>query len=346
MKQYILSTLALAAIAVGCTKSSFVDVPEAQKTPIAFDTYTGKAPTTKATSQDETTLQAKTSSANPAFHVKAFYGSDLYMNKDVWYEGNKWEYTNTIYWPASGNLAFYAYGNSDNLTQPSSAAESSTEFTYKVPSTTSAQDDLLVALPIAEQACTTAVVLNFHHMLSRVGFKLTTTTASTEQLPINVTIKRLLLNGAFYESGTIDIAKVTDGKPYIELAEGATASVTSYSLFDTPAHSFVIPSPGEDAKVIFANTVEEVDGTVTSADDSDRFMMLIPGGTITSATVEYLLPGQTSPQTVTGTLQNSITLGAGLAYEFIIHLSTDVMEFSGTVTDWEDAPEVTPTPVS
>lgn len=353
MKKYILSTIALAAITVGCTKSSFVDVPEAQKTPIAFDTYTGKAPTTRATSHDdETALQAKNSSTDPAFHVKAFYGSELYMNEPVWYESNKWEYANTIYWPASGTLAFYAYGDSDNLTQPSTATAASTEFTYTVPSAVSAQDDLLVAVPIAEQACTTAVVLNFHHMLSRVGFKLTTTTASTTNLPINVTINNVTLIGTFYESGTIDITKkATDNKPYIELAEGATPSVTSYSLFDTPtsgSYSFVVESPGSDATTIFANTLNHADGSSTThaTDDSDRFMMLIPGGTVTKARVEYQLPGQTTSQTVEGTLENPITLGAGLAYEFIIHLSTDVMEFTGTVTGWGTAQEVTPTPVN
>ena len=348
MKHYILSMIALATVVIGCTKSSFVDVPEAQKTPIAFDTYTGKAPMTKATSQDKTTLQAKTSSTDPAFHVKAFYGSDLYMNEPVWYDGNKWEYANTIYWPASGTLAFYAYGNSANLTKPENPA--STEFTYTVPSATSAQDDLLVAVPIPEQVCTTAVTLNFQHLLSRVGFKLTTTTESTEALPISVTIKSLVLNGEFYESGIVDIKKSTDGKPRIELAEGATRSVPAYSLFDTPvdggSYSFVTASPGGTATDIFANTLVKNDVSTSDEDDSDRFMMLIPGGIVKSATVEYQLPGQTSSQTVTGTLTDEITLGAGLAYEFIIHLSTDVMEFSGTVTKWDDAEEVIPTPAN
>lgn len=339
MKKYILTTLALAAVTLGCTKSSFVDVPEAQTTPITFETYTGKTPTTKAT--EKTTLSLAKTTAS-AFHVKAFYNSSLYMNKDVKstctfkneakteIDKQGWDYDGTVYWPAAGDVTFYAYGISQNLT-PNSAANDETSYTYTVPATVSTQDDLIVAVPVTQAGTSnnTTVSLDFRHLLSRVGFKLTTTKESES---LNVTINSITLNGTFYNAGTVDIT--TQTTPAIAATTtGDNATRTSYSLFES-GYKYVIPSPGPtNAKTIFGNTDSK---NVTSTDDSNRFMMLIPGGVVTSATVEYILPNQSSPQRVTASLTSEITLAAGKAYEFIINLSTDAIEFTGEVMDWDE----------
>ena len=65
-------------------------------------------------------------------------------------------------------------------------------------------------------------------------------------------------------------------------------------------------------------------------------MMLIPGATITSAEVYYQLPGAVE-QHARATLISPITLVEGKAYEFIIKISTDAIEFSGEVTNWDPA---------
>jgi hypothetical protein len=67
---------------------------------------------------------------------------------------------------------------------------------------------------------------------------------------------------------------------------------------------------------------------------NNRYMMLIPGAKVTGAEVYYQLPGA-GVEHANATLTESITLEKGKAYEFIIKLSTDAIEFSGEVTDWE-----------
>ena len=354
MKRLIYSVIAVAVATVSCTKSNLLDAPEAQMTPISFETYTGKTPTTKAISETTLTLGGYNSSSSPAFHVTAFtpgaYTGTPYMDKDVWCtsmtqadEGTitaSWDYDKTVYWPSSGGLHFFAYRGS-----LSPVSGSNTQFTYNVNTKASMQEDLIVA----KNTSTTTipdegrVSLEFAHLLSRVGFTLQTTKASTESLPINVTIKHIELKGTFYPTADVDLAAGT-----ISLPTGASASVTSYSLFDTTyplsgttgTYDYAyIPSPGTGGSGIYANKTMTVNNGETASDKTgtnelNRYMMLIPNGIVTGAEIYYQLPNA-AEQHATATLDNSITLAQGKAYEFIFKLSTDAIEFSGEVTDWD-----------
>lgn len=96
MKRFFFSLIALAAVTIGCTKSGLVEVPQTFETPISFDPYTGKAPTTKATVMDEDALKADMATLKGGFHVSAFtrtgqgddaivnYGTP-YMDENVWW---------------------------------------------------------------------------------------------------------------------------------------------------------------------------------------------------------------------------------------------------------------------
>lgn len=106
MKRFFIITVALAAVAVGCTKSEITKAPGHNKE-IKFSTYVGKAPITKAVSGDLAYLQSFTAEDTPAFHVNAFLHSEVgidqntellditsisltsaYMDKDVWWVAN------------------------------------------------------------------------------------------------------------------------------------------------------------------------------------------------------------------------------------------------------------------
>ena len=104
MKKTLLFIVALAAVAVGCTKSEVVKAPGHNKE-IKFATYVGKTPATKAMSGDLAYLQSFTSEQTPSFHVNAFIHTEVdkdaatglpnistismssgaYMDKDVWW---------------------------------------------------------------------------------------------------------------------------------------------------------------------------------------------------------------------------------------------------------------------
>ena len=137
--------MALVAVAVGCTKSGLVAVPQAQKTPIAFETYNGRIPVTKA---EEITRDNIDKIQVTGFHVSADGSvsyTSTYMNPEVsrtYAEGawGNWGYSPLSYWPATGDLEFVAYGA--NTPRADSGAGnlipvggSYAKFTYTVPET-------------------------------------------------------------------------------------------------------------------------------------------------------------------------------------------------------------------
>lgn len=358
MKRYIFTAFALAAVVIGCTKSSIVDVPEVQNTPITFETYTGKTPVTKATEVNTAILQESTKAA-PGFQVKAFLPSDgtnPHMNEPVWYNTNTsgWEYEGTAYWPNDGKLNFVAYG----LNATINFGDSETEGTYTVSSTVSEQEDLIVAVPQNTQAMPSEgkVELNFKHLLTRIGFTLKT----TAQNAVDVYIKKIVLKGSFYESCTVDLTEATP------TVSDPNTSVASYTLFDGTAYDatpgdysvFKTNNVPEAGVGIYANNtltvssspdVDDAYAEIEGADALDRYMMLIPGEGVKPTSVEiiYQLAGAEDQHvemdlTAEGVLPFT-SFVAGRAYEFVIKLSTDAIEFDcAEIPGWGTATEVTP----
>ena len=143
---------------------------------------------------------------------------------------------------------------------------------------------------------------------------------------------------------------------------------TSYTLFDGTAYN-VLPAPGEysvfktnqvpEAGVgIYANNtltvsstpdVDDAYATIEGADALDRYMMLIPGDDVKPTSVEiiYQLAGAEDQHvemdlTAEGVLPFD-NFVAGKAYEFVIKLSTDAIEFDcAEIPGWGNAEEVTP----
>lgn len=271
MKRFFFLLIALAAVTIGCTKSGLVEVPQTFETPISFDPYTGKAPTTKATVMDEDALKADMATLKGGFHVSAFTrigaGAEAvvnyvtpYMDENVWWaaatasggtdseepeddetqegEGSAsgtWDYEGKAYWP-EGALDFVAYGlNAERHMQFSS----NKDFTYTVPTFVSDQEDLIVSKPQPgmTNANGAAINLPFYHLLSKIGFSLQT---NDDPDGVTVKIKKIELNGNFFGEGTVDMTLVKDHdpdenhedlRPYITPVP--TSKITSYSLFGT-----------------------------------------------------------------------------------------------------------------
>ena len=155
MKKALFIIVALASVAIGCTKSEVVKAPGRGRE-IKFDTYVGKTPMTKAESADLAYVQRELA-AGGGFQVYAFLHnaipytpdpetgdttylnvssvgtSTAYMDKVVSWQGPElpdttqgtpghngfWDYKGVVYWPdhtTSRKLAFAAYGLNADVT--------------------------------------------------------------------------------------------------------------------------------------------------------------------------------------------------------------------------------------
>ena len=131
MKRFFFTVIALAAVAVSCTKSGILESPHTYESPISFEPYTGKAPVTKATIETSETIKS-------GFRVLGFVednnnnaitATSPYLRKFVSFgdhDGDKgtaqtptpdtWFYSGAMYWPEGKELTFVAYGLNVNGT--------------------------------------------------------------------------------------------------------------------------------------------------------------------------------------------------------------------------------------
>lgn len=382
MKRFYFIAVALTALAVGCTKSNLVDLPETLETPIAFEPYAGKTPTTKASVMTGAILESYNDEETPAFHVTAFipgeYGKP-YMDKDVWCltssstEGDEttpatWKYSGMAYWPES-KLQFVAYGlNADKELPAGSqtstiefAPNSLTQFTYTVSDLVSDQEDLIVADSLERASLNgTAVNLQFQHLLSKVGFSLQT----NQKNDVTVTIKKVELKGNFFKTGTVNMLKKGDD---LKVATTGEATSTSYSLFGELGTDNSIKSYNPDATefadylcfqgasdgpntstpiyashtlttVVDGGVKTETIDTNASADEDNRYMMLIPctpGTTDAKATIEVIYQlTDAEEQKAKVELPDNFVFAKGTGYEFVLKVSTMAVSFQVEVIDW------------
>ena len=246
MKRFFFTVIALAAVAVSCTKSGLLESPQTYETPITFEPYTGKAPTTKAAAVETKDI------ATAGFRVLGFTEGTSNSITDAEKanptlkrvvtsadEGANWSYPVPMYWQDNQSMSFAAYGLNVNAnrtvntttgdiddtqdtgdTNPFKKAANYTEFTYKVPGAVSAQKDLVISPFITgknSSNSTSGITVNLYHVLSRVGFKLKV--EGTDG--INIIIKDIRLTGKGYDEATFDL---TDA-----VVEPATGSTVTYN---------------------------------------------------------------------------------------------------------------------
>ena len=333
MKRFIYTTIALAAVAVGCTKSNLVEGPQSMETPIEFETYNGRTPLTKASEITNTTIQGE------GFHVTAFYSVDnsVYMDRDVTWSEGAWTYSPKAYWPATGDLNFVAYGlNAKNTLVVS---DDHLTFTYTVPDVVADQEDL-VASKFGDSTKSAddngKVTIQMQHLLSKIGFQVKT--IYTGNAPdAQVTIKNITLKGEFNKTGSVNLKPAADVTFKIT-PTADTEKAASYALF-ADGESFTAGASA-DAQPIYCNSV-------SNPDESSRYMMIMPGdiGQKPTIEVEYKLTGQNDFQKAvidlqkpTGTENTTVpwTLEAGTAYEFIFTVSISSIDFTGEVVKWDE----------
>lgn len=283
-------TIALAAVAVGCTKSGLIESPQTYETPISFEPYTGKSPVSKATVENETSLKAG------GFHVTGFIeGADgaivtaasstnptpYYLDKDVVWgtpagaSSETWFYNEAKYWPEGEKLSFVAYGLNvntggegtifDNIVDASDYKDYA-KFTYSVPPVVANQKDLVISpLMVNKDNTSGTIAVQLYHVLSRVGFKV----LPLGNAGVNVVIKSVKLKGDFVEGATFDLTEavsVSDNTVSYKKTPESASTAVSYDLFgngytkeaesSTNTHGFVatsVASTSASALPIFYN---------------------------------------------------------------------------------------------
>lgn len=310
MKRFFIITIALAAFAIGCTKSGILESPQTYDAPISFEPYTGKAPVTKASEvktehlwdagfrvtgfvqgviEDGKYKGIDTTSfyLDKKVYVASTLGEDGQKVYDVDDAGNKvWGYDDAMYWPEGKKLSFVAYGlnvntgtaldNTDDIFKRTSG--NYTSFSYTIPLEVANQKDLVIS-PIIQDKDRSSdngrIPVHMYHVLSRVGFKV----KAEGDAGIKMAIKNISMSSNFIRTATY----------YLTNAVTVSNSTVSYKFY---------PAKKTDTQVTYS--LFDSDYTLGTTTGDPR-----PGFITTSSTTAvpiwkncYFNPGNINPETL------------------------------------------------
>jgi len=226
-KKFFMGIAAMAALTlVSCSSDDLNSLSDnsSKNEAISFDGYLGRsAVAVNGTRGSEVKIdQLKTGGfgvfGNYSKETTTAYGNSLFDNQQVTYDNDKskWTYSPLKFWPSDGHIDFLAYAPYDKNTKLTDGSKINN---FIVSKTIADQTDLLwtnATSSISSDLTSTKekVKFQFHHALSRLGY---TVKLSGNYSPDNVTftLKKITLagsptdatKGAFYASGTIDLAK-------------------------------------------------------------------------------------------------------------------------------------------
>ena len=332
MKRFFFSLIALSAVAVGCTQSAMLETPDLGGTEVSFSPYTGRTPESKATSIENVAGLAN----GGGFNVYCFLNQEgkeptVYLDNEKVESkdnGSTWAYTNLIYWPTAegSSLDFVAY--SANGVGKGLSGVSEDGFTFTVANDIANQIDLLAT---AYQAGNTlaggsSVTLKFHHLLSRVGFKIQASQTDDNR---KIKITNLALKGKMPKVGTLTFADFTatgseSVSPVLSPSTAAKDYTDGYTLISTETE--------------FASSTNVQDITFGN---SGRYMMIMPHNNVDDdhyIEITYAIgtgSKYSTANTVELDLPSDFTFVAGRAYEFVLQISTSKLSFDIEEQPWD-----------
>lgn len=320
----------------GCAGEGVEETSSSSSSEINFDAYLGRNASTRAGETNIASLK------NSGFGVFARYThtdgtiSSLMDNEQVTWNGNRWGYTNTRYWPNQGTVDFYAFApyyksvKLVNKTESNDANPTYIEFTsskYPV--------DLVWAqkkITAPTSPTDNKVKFKFQHALARLAFDITAKPELEENgAVINVKEVKLYGDKENENEGAFDI------HGYLNLKDG-TWSVDG-PVTSTRAVYTWTPT-GAENETSFKLTASKLDHTCEKIENaSNSYLCIIPQ---TKYNPFYLKITYTVQQgsfeeevTVSKNLldgRNSFPFEKGKAYVFHLKLSLDPINFSITTT--------------
>ena len=228
-KKFVMGIAAMAALTlVSCSSDdldSFSD-NSSKNEAISFDGYLGRSAVavngTRGSVLDKDALQ-KLSETDGAFGVfgnyskdaTTAYGENLFKNQKVFYSNSEWTYTPYKYWLPEGHIDFLAYAPYDAT--KTALTDSKSKISFTVDKEIAKQKDLLWANAKNQTQDDNPVKFTFYHALSRLGYTVKLKKDCSDD--VTITLKSITLagasndetKGAFYETGTIDLAQANKG---------------------------------------------------------------------------------------------------------------------------------------
>lgn len=237
-KKFVMGIAAMAALTlVSCSSDdldSFSD-NSSKNEAISFDGYLGRSAVavngTRGSVETRETLKTKGFGVFGKYTDGQTSDFNFFKNQPVTCPGTKWTYSPLKYWPTQGRIDFLAYApykEGQTLKENTTTHENTTTFDFTVAKKAADQIDLLWANATGkitenfEGTTKEKVKFQFHHALSRLGYtvKLSGNYAAGNA---TFTLRKIALAGspdettkAFYENGTIDLAK-TDTKENLSM---------------------------------------------------------------------------------------------------------------------------------
>ena len=326
----------------GCAGEGVEETSSSSSSEINFDAYLGRNASTRAGVTDIDSLKKS------GFGVFARYNhngatSPLMDNEHVTWNGDRWGYTNTRYWPNEGSVDFYAfapYHQDVELVSPYSNSNKA-DSTYYIEFTSStAPVDLVWGAQIGKKApispTDSKVKFQFKHALARLSFDITANQDLEENGAV-ITVDSVKLYGDLIDEdkGAFDITG------YLNLKIGVWDSIVG----DVNSRAVYTWTPtGLENGTSFKLSASQLDHTCKKIENApNSYLCIIPQTkyfpfylkitytvkqgdfkekvTVKKNLLEVLRPGVSKP---------SFSFEIGKAYVFHLILSLDPINFSIT----------------
>lgn len=223
-KKFVMGIAAMAALTlVSCSSDdldSFSD-NSSKNEAISFDGYLGRSAVavngSRGSVLDKDALQ-KSADGFGVFgnyskeETSEGYGQNLFKNQKVFYSEPNWTYSPYKYWLPKGHIDFLAYAPYDANTE---LTDFKSKISFTVDKDIAKQKDLLWANAAGQTQNNNPVTFTFNHALSRLGYTVKLKKDCADDVTIK--LKKITLagsddgtKGAFYETGTIDLAMANE----------------------------------------------------------------------------------------------------------------------------------------
>ena len=245
------------------------------------------------------------------FHVTAYTDDGkLFMdNEEISKSGNVWSSEETFFWPAKGELDFYAYAQYSTPTINSGDKEIT--FDYIVPDPATSQPDIMFAHTTRSKDTGSPVKLNFNHALAAVKFVAKDVT--------NCTVKSITLKN-LYGKGSCTYTYDTE-------TETATFAWTWEGDKKDFSQEFGVKLTDNDGK--------ETTQPITDSENEAPTFMLIPQP-LEEVTAEVQVETSEGTFTLSGSLAQTGEWLSGRIYTYAISTESINWEYEFEVT-----PEIT-----
>lgn len=315
----------------GCAGEGVEETSSSSSSEINFDAYLGRNASTRAGETNITSLK------NSGFGVFARYThtdgtiSSLMDNEHVTWNGNRWGYTNTRYWPNQGTVDFYAFAPYHKSVKLVNKPKSNDAYPTYIEFTSSKYSvDLVWAqkkITAPTSPTDNTVKFKFQHALARLAFDITAKPELEENGAV-INVKEVKLYGRTENEGAFDV------HGYLNLEDGEWYRVEDES---TRAVYTWTPTGAEDG-TNFKLTASQLDHECTKIENApNSYLCIIPQDKYRSFNLQitYTVQQGNFEEEVTvkkdlKPVDSHFPFEKGKAYVFHLKLSLDPINFNIT----------------